>query len=652
MLKFSRSKKNRKDIEPHEIFIDKLAQKKEAEFGSDKKQFEVSISPTVLKLFSFIIIFFLSTLFFRSFQLQFVDSEYYSHRAQRNILSISQAQLLRGIIYDRNNTQLVHNLPQYDLYYRKKNITPENLPSIKIIAEIIEKDYSTLLEEIKNNEASYFLVKRDLSHEELVKIQTNQKDLTNFRVESSAGRNYSNSSAFAHILGYIGKINRDELRENPEKYTIHDYVGKMGIEKFYEKYLSRAGEKIQQTKDVSGNIIEEVMLEEAEKGKNTVLTIDARLQEISFRQTQKKLEEIDAVKASVVAMNPNNGEILAMVSSPSFDSNLFRQSANQSELINLFQNKDAVFLTRSISATYPTGSVIKPLLGAAALEEGIITPEKQIHSPGYISIPNRWNPSQPTIFRDFQAHGWRNMEEAIAVSSNVYFYAIGGGYQDQEGLGANRIKEYLNLFGWGERTEIDLPGEARGVIPTPEWKREKINDSWRIGDTYNLSIGQGYLEATPIQVANSFSSLVNGNTLYKPRLLKKVIDDSGNTVYQKEPEVIRENFISNSNLKVIKEGMRQATTIGTARSLQVLPVTSGAKTGTAQTSRPGINNNWVTVFAPYDNPEIVITVIIEEVRGVTPVATHLARDILLEYYTQKYKNDEEEYKEKKKESNQ
>ncbi len=395
-------------------------------------------------------------------------------------------------------------------------------------------------------------------------------------------------------------------------------------------------------RDVLGNIISQEVIESTDEGENVVLTIDGRLQRIANEKMREKLEEVGSKKGAVVAMDPNTGEILTMVSIPSYDNNLFRTSGDRMTLGALFENEDAIFLNRVASAGYPTGSVIKPILAAAALEEGIITPQKRIYSAGYITVPNPWNPSQPTIFRDFQAHGWRDMREAIAVSSNVYFYSIGGGYKEQEGLGARRIKEYLNLFGWGERSGIDLPAERAGFIPSPEWKEEKLNDAWRIGDSYNLSIGQGYISTTPLQVANSFAALINGGKLLRPYIAKEIIDDSKNVIKRNSPEVIREGFISPENLEVVKEGMKEATVIGTARSLQALPFSSGAKTGTAQTSRAGINHNWVTAFAPYDDPEIVITVMIEDIKGVTPVATHLARDILGEYFTEEKNNKEAE----------
>jgi penicillin-binding protein 2 len=624
--------KKAKEIEPHEIFLDNLAQKKEEEFGLSKKRLEVSLPITTLRSFSLFVFLLFFILLGKSFQTQFVEGEHFSNLAQRNILSISTVQTSRGIIYDRNYNQLVYNLPQHNLHFNKKKLTTNSESAFNTVAQIIDKSAEEIFLEIKSSPASIITVKKDLTHNELVQLEARMKELNGFNIASITGREYENGETFSHIIGYIGKIDREMLRENPGKYTIHDYVGKMGVEKHYEEFLTRVGEKIKRERDAFGNIKSEEVIEPAQSGENIVLTIDKDLQEIVERKTKEKLEEIGSRKAAVIVIEPSTGEVLAMISLPSYDNNLFQKNTSQEVFVNLFENEDGVFINRIITSGYPTGSVIKPLLAAAALEEGIISPEKKIHSPGYISIPNPWNPSEPTIFRDFQAHGWRDMREAIAVSSNVYFYAIGGGYEDQRGLGVERIRQYLLLFGWGEKTGIDLPGERSGFIPFPEWKKNSLNDFWRIGDTYNLSIGQGYLSTTPIQVAVSFASLVNGGKILVPYVVKEIIDDNGEVLQKRNPEVIRENFISPKNLNVVKEGMRQTTLIGTARSLQTLPVTSGAKTGTAQTSKPGIDHNWVSAFAPYDNPEVLITVIIEEVKGVTPVATHLARDILTEYF--------------------
>jgi penicillin-binding protein 2 len=228
------------------------------------------------------------------------------------------------------------------------------------------------------------------------------------------------------------------------------------------------------------------------------------------------------------------------------------------------------------------------------------------------------------------------MIKAIAESCNVYFYTIGGGYGEQEGLGPSRIKKYLELFGWGNNTDIDLPGEKKGLLPSPAWKERVKKEKWWDGDTYHLSIGQGDILTTPLQVASAFSVIANGGKLFKPHVVQKILDTSTGSmqvVKEIEPEVIRENFIDSKNLDVVRHGMREAVIYGSSVSLNNLPVKAAAKTGTAQTSKQGYYHHWVTVFAPYDDPEIVLTVMLENVKEIQFAALPVAKEVLEWYFT-------------------
>lgn len=650
MSAFRFHKKN-KEIEPHEVFLDELVQKREREYGTSKKRIEVPLPRNTLILFS-LIFFLLFLLFFaRDVQLQILENEHYTALAQRNVLSISSKQITRGIIYDRTGRQIVYNVPQYDLYFNSRQISSAEKSAINEVGQILEISPTELLKKIKDSSNNLVEIRRELPHEKLILLQPQIDDLSGFYLLNSIGRDYTTPISASHIIGYIGKIDKGMLSKHPEKYAIHDYVGKMGVEKFYEEYLTRRGDQTKIKRDAQGNIISAETVEDESIGTNIILTIDLELQEIAEEKIKERLEQFNVDSAGVVALNPHTGEILTMASVPGFDNNLFRKNTDQNLLAELFQNTEGIFINRLISSTYPTGSIIKPLLAVAALEEGIISPEKRIHSPGYISIPNPWNPLEPTIFRDYQAHGWRDMREAIAVSSNVYFYAIGGGYEDQIGLGASKIGEYLSLFGWNEKTGVDLFSEKDGFIPDSEWKKETLNDLWRVGDTYNLSIGQGFLSTTPLQVAVSYASIINGGEIITPYILKKIVDDNGDVVKENVPNISRKLPFSPENLKIAKEGMGLATKIGTGRPLQSLPVSSGAKTGTAQTSRAGLNNSWIGAFAPYEDPEILIVAVVEDVRGITPVATHIANDILQAYFTLEEKKEEDGDIKKKEDEN-
>jgi penicillin-binding protein 2 len=255
-------------------------------------------------------------------------------------------------------------------------------------------------------------------------------------------------------------------------------------------------------------------------------------------------------------------------------------------------------------------------------------------------VPHRYDPAITYKFRDNAVHGWVDARKAIAQSCNVYFYSIGGGYEDQVGLGPSKIKEYLTLFGWTDKTGIDLPGEATGFVPDAEWKKEALGEGWWDGNTYYLSIGQEYLQITPLEVATSIASLANGGQLLKPQIVKEIIDSSSGekkVVQEFSPQVLRENFIEDDVLTVVKEGMRQAVTgfnspLASSVLLNSLPVTAGAKTGTAELGNDRYHN-WITVFAPYDNPEIILTVMIENVKGVQAAVLPVVKEVLDWYFT-------------------
>ena len=342
-----------------------------------------------------------------------------------------------------------------------------------------------------------------------------------------------------------------------------------------------------------------------------------------------------------MALDPKTGGILGLVSLPSFNSNLLSRGISLEELKSLQEDPLKPFLNRVISGGYVTGSTIKPLTALAALEEKIIDPDLKLYAPLELCLFNRYT-GQSECFYDWQFHGWTDMRRAIAESVNPYFYIIGGGYvrpgsadsrlpSNFKGLGEANIRKWLSSFSWGKKTGIDLPGEIEGRIPDPEWKnsyfKNAADKTWTIGDTYHLSIGQGSLAITPLQVALSFSVIANGGTIYQPQVVQKI---QGGQDF--EPKVIANNFLNPENLEVVREGMRQAVTEGSSRSLLSLPVKAAAKTGTAQITNKDYLHHWVTVFAPYEDPEIVLTVMIEDVKGLQSATLPVAREILNWYF--------------------
>ncbi len=619
---------NDASVEPQEVFLDKLSRKKEEETGMSEQKIQTPLSEWTLKIFGLVLFLLLLVILGRSFQMQVIDGDSYGSLANRNKSIIQPTDILRGVIYDQKGDQLVENTVTFDVEINDAEIKDKE-EILEFLSETTNTDKKKMEKRLESIDDQSVLLS-DISHEAAVIIRSREDDFP-FSLQRSIERKYKHGPEFAHILGYTGKVNREEIKENPERYTIHDYIGKTGLEKKYEESLAKDRGSIEIEIDAHGDVKSEKEVDPIEPGNSLKLWTDSELQKSIKENTKVVLEDVGASKASVVALDPETGGVMGMKSIPTYDNNVFSRSGDK-ELLNQFlTDNEGAFLNRNIGLAYPTGSVIKPILAAAALEEGIIDPRKEIFSPGYLEIPNPWDPTNPTRMRDYQAHGWTDMREALAVSSNVYFYTIGGGHEDQEGLGISKIKKYLQSFGWGEKSGIDLPGERSGFIPDPEWKAEEIGSSWTLGDTYNTSIGQGYLETTPLQVANSYAAIVNGGRLMRPQLVKEVRD--GDKIIEKqEPEIINKNLVSSQNLEIVKEGMRMAVTDGTARRLSWLPVEAGAKTGTAQIPREGYYHNWIAAFAPYENPEIVLVVLVEEVEGITSSAARISEKVLQDYF--------------------
>ncbi len=633
-----RLKKAFADIETHEVFLDKLAKAKEQELGISEKKLEVplqeKISYVLLFIFLLIEIIFLS----KTFYLQIIDGKKLYTAAENNKGNESLIIPERGIIYDINLKKLVSNSPAYDLVCDKRFFSYSSLQAISeinSISEILGLNPMELQKQIENSKSSEIIISEGLDHESLLVLESKIGNLEGCRIVQNTIRNYQYGQILSHILGYMGRINSDEY-SNLKGYAINDKIGKLGIEKYYEDYLRGTPGQSRIIKSATGEKEQKETISEPVAGNNLVLNINADLQKKVYEALESSIKNLGSKKGAAVAIDPRTGAVLALVSYPSYDDNLFSGGIS-SEDYSLIEKEESLF-NRAIQAKYPTGSTIKPFEAAGALEENIISPEKKINDIGYIEVKSKYDPNVVWRYGGVTPHGWVDMKEAIAVSSNIYFYTVGGGYEDQQGLGPARIKEYLELFGWGKKTGVDLPNEFEGFIPTPEWKQQNIKESWWDGDTYNLSIGQSYLEVTPLQVAYAYSAIANSGTLYKPQIINKIIESAeNNDILLKSfaPEIIRENFIDKENLQIVREGMRDCVqeSYGSAYYLNSLPVDVAAKTGTAETGRDGYYNAWISTFAPYENPEIVFVATIENVEGLRSATLPVAYNVLDWYFS-------------------
>jgi penicillin-binding protein 2 len=627
-----------------------------------------------LRYFIVLGVVFLLILVSRSFWMQVVKNDYYSLLSENNRSRAEIIEPKRGIIYTQDMQALVRNKANFVVYFKPIDLPREELRRDSILRQISQildgttknqatdniKDRGTSLK-VGSDSASFYKIKDILSQVKLGSLESYQPlfiadnidyekamsialELPNWPgvfLSNKIRREYllpsSTSSptiaaenGLSHILGYTGKISVDELQTLGPDYSPIDYVGKMGIEYSWEKELKGVAGRKNIEVDALGRqktILSEVP---AIDGANLQLTIDSRLQQKVEEVTKAYLQKANLHRAAVVIMNPNNGEILSLLSLPAYDNNLFAKGISQEEYQHFLNDPDRPLFNRVVNGEFPSGSTVKPVYAAGALEEKIITAATSVLSTGGLRI-GQW------FFPDWKAggHGQTDVKKALALSVNTFFYYIGGGYGDFKGLGLDGLVKYARLFGLGVVTGIDLPGERPGFVPSAAWKKATKNESWYIGDTYHLAIGQGDLIVTPIQVANYTAAIANGGTLYKPHLVKNILGEDNKLVQAIQPVVIRTNLVDPQNLEIVRSGMRDTVTVGSARSLNTLPVEVAGKTGTAQWSAKKATHAWFIGFAPYDHPQLVITVLVEEGGEGSSMAVPIAKDILNWYYSDK-----------------
>ena len=642
ILKNKRVKKKSGEIEMEEIFLDSFLEKQKENLEIFDKRLEIPLTKRILYLFllsSFVLI---GVLWISCFRLQITKGEDYKILSEKNKFAVLKIQASRGVIYDRNLEQLVWNQSSFDLILDESHLPEEASKRREIIEEVSKIIGSDI--QIENA-----LVAENLPYQTLISLEAEIEKFPGFLIKESSIRKYKDSYSLAHILGYMGKIRASEL-EKCQECSILDFVGREGIENSYEEILREKKGKIQIERTAEGKEISREIVKYPDSGNSLILTLDLSLQEKIEQILTETLKEIGSQGGAAVALDPRNGNVLASVSLPSFDNNLFAQGIKLEELQKLNEDKRNPQVNRVISGLYPIGSTIKPLIGSAALEEGVVKETTELYCPLDLCLENIYT-KEKECFSDWKFHGLSKIKRAIAESINPFFYMIGGGYNRPgfadsrlprhfEGLGIEKIKKYLKLFGLGEKTGVDLPGELKGRVPDQEWKENyfanqpRAQQIWYLGDTYNLSIGQGYLLTTPIQIASAFSAIANHGTLYQPKIVDKIINSEKELVEEKKSEIIRKDFISLANLEIIRQGMKQSVTspVGSAFRLNSLPVEVAAKTGTAQIGLENIYQNWITVFAPYDDPEIVLTVVIEKVEGMRITSQKVAQEVLEWYF--------------------
>jgi len=553
-------------------------------------------------------------------------------RSDMNRIRTVMTPAARGTIFDRNGVQLTDNIPDLQLA-----VVPADLPAdptarsaaIIHIAALAGADAAAsaaILDEFGAKSYQAVTLAANITRDQAVDLTIAKSDYPAIRIIAGTHRFYglvNTLTSLAHLLGYMGRITADDLKrpEIKDNYQPTDSIGRTGLEYTYESELSgKPGVKNVEV-DATGNEVGAVGETDPVPGENMRLTLDAGLTAAAESSLKAMMAKIHLTRGAVIVEDVKTGGILTLISLPSFSNNDFSAGISNAEYNALVNDPDHPLFNRAISGMYPPGSTAKLMIATGALAEGVITPDTTVNSVGGIRL-GQW------FFPDWKAggHGITNVTKAIAWSVNTFFYTIGGGYQTFVGLGIDRLDKYFALFGIGKPLGIDLPNEAAGFIPTPTWKKSAQGVSWYIGDTYHVSIGQGDLLTTPLQMASWTATVANGGTVWQPHLAQAFLDDKGNVVKAVQPVALRTHIVDDKYLATVREGMRETVTSGSAQSLKGVGMDVAGKTGTAQVSGKD-NHAWFTGFGPYEDPQIAVMVLIEQGKEGSTVSVPVARDI-------------------------
>lgn len=635
-------KKSQTEIAPEEVLLREK---------SRSYNIETMTSGAIFKTISFSIAALLGVLFLTSFYSQVFNFRHWKILAETNRTRVVVKPAPRGVILDRYGKPLVTNeqilslviSPGEILGAGSGNGLQQALPSIQKLSQItgLSEEYirEKLVNQIKFSLVEPVLILQDVPQDLALQIELNKNQLPGTYLIQDFKRVYLYSDAFAHVLGYLGYPTKDEYSSN-ESISISDLIGRDGLEAYYDKYLR--GVNGRRSWEISGSldIVREIGSTEPNSGNDLYTTIDKDLQLVFFDSFQRHILARGLNRGAGIIINPKTGEVLSLFSFPSFDPNVLTTGKDKSIIQRILSDRNKPLFNRVIQGQYSPGSTIKPLIALAALEESVVTPKKQIYSSGQIVIPNPYFPDQPSIFHDWKAHGWVDMERALAVSSNVYFYTIGGGFENTPGLGISRIDKYFDIFKLNQRYDIDLNGEVEGFYPTPELKAklDKKDSVWRVGDTYNTSIGQGYFGITPLALIEYLGGIINNeNTIMRPYLAEKIQTPGGETILKNEKKEVAKLSLKPENVRVVKAGMRAMITTGTAQMLSSVGMPVAGKTGTPQVFGGERLNGLFIGYAPSDNPDIAIMVLVENIPEGSLAVLPIAQDVFSWYAQNRYK---------------
>ena len=570
-----------------------------------------------IKVLSWLCVLVVAVLIGRAGYLQIYDGEYYAALAEGNRIRIIPSMAPRGTFYDRNGNLLVQNRPGFTV-----SLLPLTAPiSDDVIARLSEL-VKVPVPKIKEKIAAHsgfdpIRIKADVTPDIVTIIEEQKNKYPGVVIEVQPIRDYTNKQEAAHTYGYVSEINDMELEKLKDQgYKSGDIIGKFGLEKVYDKELRGENGGQQVEVDVSGKPVQIIGRKDPVPGDDLYLTIDEGLQTAAEKAVDEQLKLIHANAAAAVAMNPQTGEILAIVSRPAFDPNLFAHGISTKDWNALNKNPYHPMDNKAITGEYPPGSTFKIVTGTAALTEGVVSPEELINDTGRHWIIPKGN-------AEGEALGLINFRQAMAHSDNVYFYEMGNR------LGIDRLEKYARMFGLGKTTGIDLPYEASGLVANRKYKELNFEDGeWYLSETFDAAIGQGFNLVTPLQAAMLMGEIAADGKRFRPHVVQRIVGPDGKTVKEFKPELLSTLDVTPSVLKLVQDGLHDVTKYGTAASsFQGFNIDIAGKTGTAENPH-GRDHGWFVAYGPFDNPTIVVAVIVEQGGFGSQSAVPIGRKIL------------------------
>ena len=589
-------------------------------------------------IFGVIIVLGLSGLIVRYGYLQVYAHDKYRTQADNNRIKLISAPPSRGYIYDRNGILLADNQPVFTAMLSPDEVeNPQRtLRLLAPIFELTDEDIIDILARVSKSKNDPVTIKIDLTETQLAQFSERKPFFKGVTIQSKLTRSYPYDELFAHVIGYVGRINDKESKQiDKERYAGTDLIGKIGIEDFYEDILlGQPGYQSVET-DAHGNILRQLETKPPVAGNDITLSLDYGLQTIAQQQ-------LDGRRGAIVAIDPRNGDVLAFVSNPSYDPNPFISGISFKDYGALRDDLDQPLYNRALQGMYPPGSTIKPFEGLGGIHYGLRDWNTTIYDPGYFSLPG-----DSHRFRDWKrgGHGTVDLKKSIVMSVDTYYYKLA--YE----MGIQRLHDWMTKFGFGEPTGIDLPNEKSGIMPSPKWKKEQYDKGWLPGETISVSIGQGYFLATPLQIANATAMTANQGHHITPHLLKSSDGSAAVKVITKPDGKIDYNGKPSDWLRM-HDAMENVVKAGTGRGIYTPRYRIAGKTGTAQVKsiaqgkrynkaaldKRHWDHAWFNGFAPVEDPQIALAVLVENGGGGSAVAAPIGR-ALFDYWVLQRKND-------------